>query len=226
MTGYYRSSRSSLGVRLIAVFVFTFIIVFFLDIKLRPAIQHMAAYHAKIFAVKSINNAMVKEISSQDISYEDIVKITANNDGNVASIQTNMQKVNILKTSIADEIMEDLSKRENQMLSIPLGTLMGTQFTTGKGPPVEINVLPTGYVETSLHNKFISAGINQTLHQIILEARVEMIIIFPGYTIKTSTATSYTIAETVIIGTVPDGYTDISGDDQSLIEKVNDYKGY
>ncbi|MDR2933023.1 MAG: sporulation protein YunB, partial [Oscillospiraceae bacterium] len=160
--------------RLAVIVAVPFAVFFLVDSWLRPPIENMAAYEAKVFAMKCINEAMAEEMGRQDVAYGDIVRVTQNNEGLVTSIQSDMQAINRLKVEVTRSILEELADKENQRLLIPLGTLMGNQLTSGRGPIVEIQVLPVGYVQTRIRNKFVSAGINQTLHQIMLETSVHI----------------------------------------------------
>jgi hypothetical protein len=57
-----------------------------------------------------------------------------------------------------------------------------------------------------------------------MQVTVYMAAVLPGNTISTSVNSSVTIAETIIVGSVPDGYTHVNGDDASTIGKINDYQ--
>ena len=48
------------------------------------------------------------------------------------------------------------------------------------------------------------AGINQTRHQILLDVTVAVEILLPGSTLNTEIGAQIPVAETVIVGTVPD----------------------
>ena len=56
-------------------------------------------------------------------------------------------------------------------------------------------------------NEFVSAGLNQTKHNIVLHIDVYVSILLPGFTTATKVSNSFTVAETVIVGSVPDTYT-------------------
>ena len=55
-------------------------------------------------------------------------------------------------------------------------------------------------------NSIITAGINQTKHQINLRVTVDMEILIPWGTQSTEVSTDVLIADTVIVGKVPDTY--------------------
>ena len=67
---------------------------------------------------------------------------------------------------------------------------MGGQILSGRGPEVEFRVIPAGYVHTEIYNQFQSAGINQTLHQIMLKVDATVSAVMPIYTVTTEVTTN------------------------------------
>ena len=55
-------------------------------------------------------------------------------------------------------------------------------------------------------SSFSEAGVNQTLHRIELELTVPMTLLLPGGPVETESVTRLCVAETVIVGRVPDAY--------------------
>ncbi|MBQ3242755.1 MAG: sporulation protein YunB, partial [Oscillospiraceae bacterium] len=51
-----------------------------------------------------------------------------------------------------------------------------------------------------------SAGVNQTQHRIYLQLDVEIEAVIPGFSAKTSVQTQVELAQTVIVGEVPQFY--------------------
>ena len=54
---------------------------------------------------------------------------------------------------------------------------------------------------------FASAGINQTRHEIRLVVDVYVSVLLPGFSTVTKVTNRCAVAETVIVGSVPDTYT-------------------
>ena len=70
---------------------------------------------------------------------------------------------------------------------------------------------------------FIESGINQTLYRISFDVDVNIAIVFPFRYIEVPIKIETVIAETVIVGDVPDAFThfDLNGDITS-----QDFQGY
>lgn len=192
--------------------------------RMRPMIETVAAYQSQIVATRNINDAVLDIIKEEDVQYNDMVTIRQGTDGQVASLTTDMVAMNRLKAAITNRVTDYLERETMQIIRIPMGTLLGGAVFSGRGPDVEFRLLPISYVETELYNDFVSAGINQTLHRIMLSVKVRVGAVVPFYTVSTDVNTSLCLAETMIVGKVPSAFTDINGDMSPLINQFSDYQ--
>lgn len=194
------------------VFIFTAMVVavsVYISVSIRPAVEEIVAHQAKVFSTRLINSAMLEELESESFSYDSFVTVTRGENGDIESLEADMLQINRLKSKLAGSIAQKLESHGNEVVSLPAGTIIGNEFTSGRGPLVEIHMLPTGYVQTEIYNKFEAAGINQTQHQIMLGVTVQMTAILPGYHVRTEAQTNFCIAETVIVGKIPQAYASI-----------------
>lgn len=210
--------------KLLTVAAMLLIALALVDFRVRPAIEELIAAQAKGTALRTVNAAMQEELEQNGIAYGDIVHLTRDETGAVASVETDIVALGRLKTRMASAAAQELERSHNQSVWIPVGTLMGSNFLSGRGPQVEVRVLPAGYVEAELYNEFVSAGINQTLHRIMLRSSVQMVAVLPGYRVKSEVSTSFCVAETVIVGAIPEGYTIVGEDNRSSLSKLYDYQ--
>jgi sporulation protein YunB len=199
------------------------LVVVAVDLRIRPVVEKQIEYVARQYSFQLINQAMLSELVGELVPYGEIVSISRDGDGMVTSIETDMRAVNLLQTRTADTVARRLGQREWQTISVPVGTLLGSPLTAGRGFAVEIRIIPLGTVQSELGNQFAEAGINQTLHQIMLTTTVQIAAVLPGFTVETETAAGYCVAETVIVGAVPDGFTLVNGDEGGTVERINDY---
>ena len=83
-----------------------------------------------------------------------------------------------------------------------------------QAPPVSythlFQILPIGSVDTELSTLFTQSGINQTKLQIILNVTAGVEILMPVSSVESEVTTSICIAEAVIVGDVPNYYTQIT----------------
>ena len=198
-------------------------LLFLTDQRMRPMVETITSYQAQLFATRAINEAVMEVIAQENAAYGSIISISQGQDGLVSSLSTDMVTINHLKARITEQVSDRLQNNPNNTILIPLGTLLGEDLLSGRGPMVSVKVLPVGAVSTDFYNEFSEAGINQTLHQIMLLVQADISAIMPFYNIETKVNTNICIAQTVIVGKVPSAYTDINGDISTLLDQFNNY---
>ena len=176
------------------------------DAQLRPAVTAAARSQADLYATQAIQEAVYRQVEQLELDYGDLVRLTYSDQGTVTS-------------SVIESILEFSSQR----VVLPAGSLTGNPFLSGRGPEVEIRLIPAGFVQTRLKNVFDEAGINQTRHQILLNVKLEIQAVLPGYAIADQVDTDVCLAETVIVGLVPGAYTWVSDGTEPLVGLIQDY---
>ena len=212
-----RPMRRSTKIKLIvagAVFLALFL---FVSLQLRPMIQSVTNTIAKQVATTAIHNTVVEQLEQNPLKYEDCVNIQRDGNGNITTITTNMTNINALKSKIALAIQEELGESYTQT-GIPLGTLTGSDLLRGYGPKVPVRISIAGNVSVELKSSFESAGINQTRHQIYMEIRTSAYSYLTGMSSTTEVSTDVAVAETVIVGEVPQMFANLGGLSETLTQ--------
>ncbi|WP_027622208.1 sporulation protein YunB [Acetivibrio clariflavus] len=191
------------------VIIFVLIILFFLftyiEKRIRIGINQISEYRVKSIVSRVVANA-VGENFPENIDYDDIVTIYRDENGIVTSVQTDIAKLNRIFANVSSSVQTQLSELSDEKISIPLGTVLGQTIFAARGPKINIKIIPIGSVETDFKSEFSSAGINQTRHRIYIVFKVEMGVAIPFVEKKTIVTTSMPVAETVIVGDVPNYY--------------------
>lgn len=169
-----------------------------------------------------VTQAVNETIDSGEIRYDDLISFEKDNDGKITAVKSNMPEFNRLQSKILNVILERISEVSTRDLSIPLGSLTGANLLAGRGPLVSVRMQSVGSSTAHLENRFVSAGINQTKHQIFLDVDVSVAILLPGFSTATQVSNAFTVAETVIVGTVPETYTYFSSS-ESLEQDAKEY---
>ena len=127
--------------------------------------------------------------------------------GSITALHSNMAEFNRLQSGITQDVLNRLGQVSDTDLVIPVGTLTGSALLVGRGPSVRVRMQSVGSCSAHFENQFDQAGINQTTHRILLCVDVSMSILLPGFRTSTQVSNSFSVAETVIVGAVPDSYT-------------------
>lgn len=175
---------------------------------LRELTGEMAMSDAVDMVTLSVNKAVSRIMAEGDYSYDYFVTLEKDVDGNIAAVSTNMSRINAVSAEILSEVVEAAANGKLD-IRVPLGNLLGSNLLLGKGPevPVEIITLTSSYID--IENELVSTGINQAKHKIILKIDVDIDILIPWDVITTTVESSVLIAETVIVGRVPETYVDV-----------------
>jgi len=197
------------SIRLIAVGLILIAAVALIDIRVRPIIQKAGGYQCQVVAARIINEVIQDELDGNNYHYSELVELSRDEAGNIISIESNMVNINRLKARSTQLINDEISAIENSDLLIPIGTVSGVNLLYGRGPSIPARLSPRGYAAVNLTSKFTAAGINQTLHQITLTVSADISAIIPGYTTSVNVTTEFVVAQTVIVGHVPESYTHI-----------------
>lgn len=176
------------------------------DIRLRPIVRSMAENQAKNLALTTIDSAVTDVLSHDNTDYDKLVSINLGSDGEINSIQSNTVEINRLKSTLSTAIANAIDGCDKKKLSIPIGTVLGGDLLSGRGPRINVYITISGSATVQISNSFESSGINQTRHQIILDVTARVYIIMTGGNVSTVLDTNFVIAETVIVGTVPELY--------------------
>lgn len=209
MRCHRKIGRKHLKLRYKFLFVFfvLFTLILLVDCELRPLVRALAVNQAKIISNTVINQVVLDEMTNAQISYDDLIHVERNQEGKILAVSTNAVKMNELKAAISLHSQEQIGGIMDRTLQIPLGTLIDSEFTRGRGPNIPLHLSLSGNVRTEFTSRFESAGVNQTRHQIYLKVSTNIFAIIPGYyNTSTEVETSVVVAETVIVGEVPEVY--------------------
>lgn len=155
-----------------------------------------------------VNAAISQELQEGDYSADWFVQFEKNASGEVTAISSNMTHINALSAELLDRVV-GLTDNRTITVSIPAGNLTGFSLLMGRGPgiPVDILVLTSSHVE--FRNNIVTAGINQTKHQISLMVFVDIDVLVPWGSESAQVCTELLIADTVVVGQVPETYLNL-----------------
>ena len=158
-----------------------------------------------------INDAVSKQISSGNIAYDRIVYFEKDLNGRITALKTNIGEVNSLKTQTLNTINEEILNTDDFDIGVPIGSLFVPEFLSGRGPRIPVRILSVRNSDATFDSSFVQAGINQTLHQLNMCVLVDVTILVLGRTVSFTVTSQVVVAETIIVGDVPDTYLQAGG---------------
>ena len=189
------------------------IVVLFLVFRsrYRDVIRELAETQVKNTTSDLTNDAIAKQIADGIIQYDRIVFFEKDLDGRITALKTNMSEVNRLKTDILNIINDEILALDTSDIGIPLGSFFLPELLSGKGPAIPVHILSIRNSDASFSSNFVQAGINQTLHQLSMLVSVDVAILVLGQTGSFSVTSEVVVAETVIVGAVPNTFLQTGG---------------
>ena len=171
---------------------------------LRELSGQMALSDARDTAIDTVNEAMLIMMSRGNYDYDYFVDLGVGADGQVTSLNANMSRINAFSAALLDYVSQ--LDRKNLWVSIPIGNLTGSSLLLGRGPEIEIQMIMLTSPHVEFRSELSSAGINQTEHRLLLDVVVDINLLIPWGSVETQAATEVLIAQTVIVGRVPNLY--------------------
>ena len=176
-----------------------------LDNAIRPTIMSLSEARLRAIAVQAMNDA-VRETVGSNVNYSDLINVEKDQDGKIVLVSANAVLMNQLAASTAIDAQNKILNLGEQGIDIPIGTIVGGQLMTGRGPKVNIRFEPVGSVTTDFMTQFEDAGINQTRHKVYLVFNVTVRILIGSASQTVEISNQVLISDTIIIGDVPQNY--------------------
>jgi len=153
----------------------------------------------------AVNLAVISSMQGT-LTYDDLIHIVTDANGKITLLQANSIQINALSRKVIDKTYQYIMERIGANLSIPVGAFSGIPILSGFGPMIDIPTMPYGSVNCTFLSKFVSAGINQTLHKIYLSVETSVTMVLPFNTVKVDERTDVLVSESLIIGEIPETY--------------------
>ncbi|HEX3043887.1 MAG TPA: sporulation protein YunB [Bacillota bacterium] len=205
--------RRRLKQSLICIGIFLLLVaagIYAVDFRIRPTLIQLARTQANQMATRAINEAISARIVP-DIHYQNLIKLQLNQAGEIALVQPNTGEINRISSVATLAVQKRLQNLPSQTLVVPLGQILGLRMMAGYGPSFPIKVIPVGFVESSIYDRFDTAGINQVRHRIILTIQATVKLIVPLVNQEVRVKTDVPLVETIIVGAVPNVYAGSGG---------------
>ena len=204
--------RRHRGLRILFLLVALLLFLAAASLYLKDVSTAIAVSDASDAVTVSINNAIADIMRDGDYSADYFVTFEKSETGEITAISSNMARINALSAKILDRIV---GATDTHMLTvnIPVGNLTGVSVLMGRGPKVPVKIITMTSSRVEFNNSIVTAGINQTKHQINLEVIVDIDILVPWGTESTQVVTEVLIADTIVVGRVPDTYLSMDAGD-------------
>ena len=199
-----KNKRSVIAVTIIIIAIILIIVAVRIETAVRPSAEIQAEQVARQSANRIITETVSDYITENEYTYSDFAAVIYDENGRTASIEALSGNINRVQSELATEINKRLSDNKQTTAEIAVGSLSGSYLLAGRGSKINVRICPVGDAAVTLKSTFDSAGTNQTRHRIYAEISANLISSIPLYSFETEENFEFLIAETIIVGDVPD----------------------
>ena len=188
---------------LVVAFALAFVCFTFLR-SVSPIIINISEEEVRAVTSNAVREATISVLNKNSHLPPEIINY--DNGGNITSVQVNHALINTIVQECGLATQNKLAQLGMRGIDIPIGSLSGFVFLAGKGPNVNIKILPVGSVHVEIKSDFTSRGINQTNHKIYLSINSDVNIVLPGSNNSITALAEIIICDTIIVGKIPSVY--------------------
>ena len=184
---------------------------FWLRRTYRDVVRDLAQTQVKNTTSDLTNDAIARQIADGVVQYDRIVYFEKDLEGRITALKTNIGEVNRLKTDILNIINDEILALDHSDIGIPLGSLILPEILSDRGPVIPVHILAIRNSDANFASHFSQAGINQTLHQVTMAVSIDVSVLVLGQTTSFTLESQVVVAETVIVGQVPNTFLQTGG---------------
>ena len=214
-----QKKRHVLLFRVIAVLLALSVLFFLINLRFHSYLVSLGSARADRFFSETVNDAVSYVLPLHALSYEDIIHLTFKDSGDVASLSADMVKLSTFKTAVCQTIFKTFYEGEPFLVRVPLLSVFGLDMLQGADPHLDVRIEPARFLHVYYTSEFKTVGINQTLHRIVLHIEGSLTLLLPQGKEDVFSSGQFCLAETVIVGRVPDAYTEINRLSDEIIEQ-------
>ena len=202
-----KQGRTPFWPSLVLGLAMAFLLIHWFDIALRPQLIAFSESQLQNRLTRIANDAVSQALTDQELSYGGLVNLQTTE--TLSTFETDTMALNRLRVSILENIIAQVENIDSNSFGVPVGVLTGIDLLSALGPKLPVRVVSVTSADGQYRNEFTSAGINQTLHRIMLDVTLNAKLLLPGGIVEVVVSAPVCIAETVIVGQIPQTYLNL-----------------
>lgn len=203
---YKKRKRRKAQILLCLIFVFLASMFAYVYCVVNPVVVEATRHMIFSLSTSAVSDAIYDVLNEENISYDDLVNIEQDNNGTITMISLQTIRLNLIARKFYQVAQVYLDNMGKNGIDVALGTFTGLPFLNGIGPKINLKLVPIGAMTSMFKSNFVSAGINQTNHSLFIHLYASVSMILPAYTTTIDSVTEMLVAESIIVGDVPEIY--------------------
>lgn len=204
----------ALNGRILIVFVLLFsilaIFLFIYNTCYSGTIKEKARVRANYVAISAINKATEELLSESQFDEKSFIVTGSKTDGTISSVTLNAKTTNLFKAKLSQKILDTIKNYDKEIIEMAPLSSYGFYFVPF-GIRVPVYVVPIEILSTDFRSALTESGINQTLYKLCVDVKISVKLLLPVGSETFEVKTTVPLVQTVIVGDIPDSYTNVEG---------------
>lgn len=200
--------------RILIVFVLLFSILaislFVYNTCYSGTIKGKARVRANYVAISAINKATEELLSESQFDEKSFIVTGSKTDGTISSVTLNAKTTNLFKAKLSQKILNTIKSYDKEIIEMAPFSSYGFYFVPF-GIRVPVYVVPIEILSTDFRSALTESGINQTLYKLCVDVKISVKLLLPVGSETFEVKTTVPLVQTVIVGDIPDSYTNVEG---------------
>lgn len=199
-----RGRRNDIRARLFLFAVLVGIMLIPINLAYDAALPVISAA-AQDCAESAVSDAVEKCVAECDFS--DLTLIEYDQTGSVCRVSCDACAVNAMRSEFTRRLIDELQHNAVRV-RVRVGDLTGSPALLGRGPYITVRITGYSAAASAIVGDVTTAGINQSFYTLTMDVSVSGTLILPrGETRELLYTASIPVAQTLVVGGVPDYYT-------------------
>ena len=181
-------------------------LISFIEERIGESVANLAQVQAEHQVRLLVEEEITELLNEYNIKYGSFITIERDDAGKINALVSNTAQLNSFRSQLTQRLWRELNENRACAINIPLGNLLQSELTWGRGPTFSIKITAISKVSATFQSEFIESGVNQTLHKIDLQIVVPIALMLPDKPVELLADIQLPVAETVIVGQIPHTY--------------------
>lgn len=182
-----------------------FLLLWLIEDNIHPVLLHIAQTEVKKIAQDAITEG-IKEQLALEKDLREVMKVEKGADGRITLVQMDPLIQARIYTVTTEKIQEVLKHLRDKPIEISLGEVLQSNVFAKFGPDIPVEIWPKGASTVSIIPKMEAKGINTVMITLVMKIHTDMGVIVPFSEKDVAIDMEYPLAQTVVVGEVPEYY--------------------
>ena len=181
-----------------------------IQFRIRPMLRSIAEIQVVNAASSALAGAVNRQMAEGTADYGGLISFEKDETGQITAMRTDTGQIARLKAEVFAALDDLVSEVEIRDLGVPLGSLFLPSFFAGRGLRLPVKVVTLNMTNADFYASFTDCGINQSLQKIGITGSVNIAFLTPAGMQDTDVTSDVILAETVIVGSVPETFLQLN----------------